>query len=872
MNTELLNRTLPSSTASGSAEGYRPEGLSDEEAERRLRAEGPNELPSAKPRTILRIALEVLREPMFLLLIAAGAVYVMLGDPHEALALVVAIFVIIIITFYQERKTENALHALRDLSSPRALVVRGGIRKRIPGKEVARGDLVLLSEGDRVPADAVIFENRNLEVDESLLTGESLPVRKAAASGPLEMDRAGGDGLPFVFSGTLVVRGQGLAEVRATGIHTELGKIGKSLETMQPESTRLQQETRNLVRIFAVLGVGLCLAVALIYGYTHANWLQGMLAGITLAISMVPEEFPVVLTIFLAMGAWRISRSRVLTRRMPAIETLGSATVLCVDKTGTLTQNRMTVQSLYSGAEFFAVANSGRDTPERFHELIEYSVLASSRDPFDPMEKAFLELKNHVFNSAGHLHPDWKLVREYALSQELLSMSRVWEALSNSDLVIAAKGAPEAIAELCRLSTAERERINAATSQMASKGLRVLGVAHGDISSSQPLPETQRGFTLRFTGLIGLADPVRPSVPAAMEECYHAGVRVIMITGDYPVTAQNIGEQIGLKDGGEVISGAQLSAMSDHELQERLGHVNIFARVAPEQKLRLVKVLKSRGEIVAMTGDGVNDAPALKAADIGIAMGARGTDVAREAASLVLMDDDFASIVNAIRLGRRIYDNLKKATAYVLAIHVPIAGITLVPVLLKWPLVLLPLHVLFLELIIDPTCSIAFEAEPEEANVMKRPPRSPEEKLFTRKRVGLSLLQGASVLASVLAVYAVALHLGHDELDSRALAFSSLIVGNLCLIFTNRSWSRTIWQTRHSPNPALWWVAAGALAILAAILYVPALRDLFRFSFLHPGDVLIACLAGFAGVLWFELFKSAGKWLRSPGKRAQQSP
>jgi Ca2+-transporting ATPase len=437
--------------------------------------------------------------------------------------------------------------------------------------------------------------------------------------------------------------------------------------------------------------------------------------------------------------------------------------------------------------------------------------------------------------------------------------------------VIAAKGAPEAIAELCRSSTAERAQINAATAQMASKGLRVLGVAHGNIGSAQPLPETQGGFNLRFTGLIGLADPVRPSVPAAMEECYHAGVRVIMITGDYPVTAQNIGEQIGLKGGGEVISGAQLSAMSDHELQDRLGHINIFARVAPEQKLRLVKALKRRGEIVAMTGDGVNDAPALKAADIGIAMGARGTDVAREAASLVLMDDDFASIVNAIRLGRRIYDNLKKATAYVLAIHVPIAGITLVPVLLKWPLVLLPLHVLFLELIIDPTCSIAFEAEPEEANVMKRPPRSPEEKLFTRKRVGLNLLQGASVLASVLAVYAFALHFGHDELDSRALAFSSLIVGNLCLIFSNRSWSRTIWQTRHSRNPALWWVTAGALAILAAILYVPALRNLFRFSLLHPGDVLIAGLAGFAGVLWFELFKSGGKWLRTSGKRRRES-
>jgi Ca2+-transporting ATPase len=796
---------------------------------------------------------------MFMLLIGTGVVYVLLGDPGEALALLVAIFVIIGITLYQEHKTERALQALRDLSSPRALVIREGKRHRIPGREVVRGDLVVLSEGDRVPADAVVLENRNLSVNESLLTGESVPVRKAIGEHAVKMARPGGDDLPCVFSGTLVVQGRGVAEVRATGTSTELGKIGKALEGLQTGDTHLQRETSRLVRVFAVVGVLLCVAVALIYGYTRTNWLRGILAGLTLAISMVPEEFPVVLTIFLAMGAWRISRKNVLARRMPAIETLGSATVLCVDKTGTLTLNKMSVQALYAAGQSVQIANT-REVPEHFHDVVEYSLLASSRDPFDPMEKAFLELAKHAFPENEHRHPDWKLVREYPLSSGLLVMSRAWQSEGSAAFTVAAKGAPEAVLELCRVSPLEKERFLAAIEKMAAAGLRVLGVAKARVTGR--LPAEQRELPLEFIGLVGLADPVRPSVPAAVQECYRAGVRVVMITGDYPVTAQNIAAQIGLRESAAVITGAELDGMTDEELRRRLHGVNIFARVVPEQKLRLVNAFKAEGEVVAMTGDGVNDAPALKAADIGIAMGARGTDVAREAAALVLLDDDFSSIVNAIRLGRRIYDNLKKATAYILAVHVPIAGITLVPVLLRWPLVLLPLHVLFLELIIDPTCSVAFEAEPEEVDVMARPPRDPNERLFTRKRTLMSLLQGLTVLAAVLVVYSYALRTGHDELDSRALAFSTLICGNLCLIYTNRSWSRTIWQMMRSSNPALLWVTVGALAALALVLYVPPLRVLFKFSLLHPGDVLAAASAGFLGVLWFELLKLFGARLR----------
>lgn len=829
------------------------QGLSEDEAARRLAHEGFNELPSAQARNLWRSAIDVLREPMLLLLVGTGVVYLLLGDPAEAAVLLVAIFGIIGITLYQERKTERALHALRDLSSPRALVIREGARRRIAGREVARGDLVVIAEGDRIPADGTILECRNILVDESLLTGESVPVQKVAGTPGTEMGRPGGDNTPNAFSGTLLVKGRGIIEVRSTGRSSELGKIGASLASLRPESTQTQKETNSLVKIFAVIGVMLCGIVVLVFGYTHDNWLQGVLAGLTLAISMVPEEFPVVLTIFLAMGAWRISRQRVLTRRMPAIETLGAATVLCVDKTGTLTMNRMKVEELYSQGQSWSLRRDRDGIPEAFHETVEYSILASSRDPFDPMEKAFHDLGEESLRSTEHIHPDWTLVHEYPLSPKLMVMSRAWNMPGAASRCVAAKGAPEAIAELCRLSSDELAEVKAGTARMASEGLRVLGIAKAIVRGN--LPVDQEMIPFQFVGLIGLADPVRASVPEAIRECYRAGIRVIMVTGDYPITAQSIAGQIGLRRNDLVVTGAELAEMDDTELRQRVREVNIFARVVPEQKLRLVNALKSAGEVVAMTGDGVNDAPALKAADIGVAMGNRGTDVAREAAALVLLDDDFSSIVNAIRLGRRIYDNLKKATAFVLAVHVPIAGVTLVPLLLGWPLLLIPVHVVFLELIIDPACSIAFEAEPEEANVMSRPPRDPNVRLFAGKRVVLSLLQGFTVFLAAFAVYGVFLHLGRPEAYSRGVGFSALVAGNLALIFTNRSWSRTILQTIRSTNRSMWAIVIGTIVGLALVLYVPPLRNLFHFAVPHPRDVLITVSAGFFGVLWFEALK-----------------
>ncbi len=832
-------------------------GLSEIEAAQRLKEDGYNEIPSAKRRGILAIAAGVVREPMFLLLIAGGAIYLLIGDIQEALMLLGFVFIVMGITLYQERKTERALEALRDLSSPRALVIREKVQKRIPGREVVRGDIILLSEGDRVPADSVVLSCINLSVDESLLTGESVPVRKTSCGEVKEMARPGGDDLPFVYSGTLVVQGFAIAQAQAIGMNAEIGKIGKALQSIESEQTKLQRETGRLVRNLAAAGLSLCVLVVAVYGLTRNNWVHGLLAGITLAMAVLPEEFAVVLTVFLALGAWRISRNRVLTRRVPAVETLGSASVLCVDKTGTLTLNQMSVQKIFADGTFFD-ASCSRPFPEDFHEIVEFGILASQIKPFDPMEKALREFGTAALSDTEHIHHNWTMVQEYPLSQNLLSMSRVWKSPDSKHYVIAAKGAPEAIADICHLKEDQIGILSGHINSMAAEGLRIIGVARAGFEKTD-LPEGQHDFSFAFLGLIGLADPVRPGVSEAIKECYTAGIRVVMITGDYPVTAQNVASKIGLKHPDAIVTGPGLENMDDPELQAQIKAVTIFARVVPEQKLRIVNALKAIGEVVAMTGDGVNDAAALKAAHIGIAMGGRGTDVAREASAIVLLDDDFSSIVMAVRIGRRIFDNLKKAMAYILAIHVPIAGVSLFPVLFNWPLILLPVHIVFLELIIDPACSVVFEAEPEETRVMERPPRNLQDPLFDRKTIAFSIMQGLSVLVIVLAVFMIALSRGNGEQDARALSFTTLLVANLGLILTNRSWTRTILDTLRSPNSALWWVLGGALFFMGLVLYTPFLRELFRFSTLHIVDLAISLTAGIISILWFEGFKVISK-------------
>ena len=849
-------------------------GLSTQAAIAQLNQDGHNELPSAQSRSLFAIAWGIIQDPIFLLLVGGGVIYWVLGDLQEALILLGFVLFLMGISLYQEGKTEHAIAALRDLSSPRALVIRDGQRQRVAGRDVVRGDVCVLTEGDRVPADAIVLSCTNLSTDESLLTGESLPVRKIGAIGAVEMARPGGDSLPFVYSGTLVVQGQGMIQVQAIGAQTEMGKIGNALQTVKSEVTPLQREMNRLVSRLFWIALSLCVAIVVIYGFTTGDWLKGILAGITLAMAILPNEFPVVVTIFLALGAWRISQHHVLARRVAAVETVGAATVLCVDKTGTLTLNQMAVQQLWA-CEHFAVSapydlalQAAAPLPETLHQLVEFCILASQSDPFDPMEKAFKRLGDEYLAHTEHLHYDWKLLREYPLSPDLLAMSHVWKSADGKQYEIAAKGASEAIADLCHF-TAEQQRVLAAqVSTMAAVGLRVLGVARVALLEAPPaflpphpsidpgrLPDQQHDFPFQFLGLVGLSDPVRPTVAAAIQECYSAGIRVVMITGDYPVTAQAIARQIGLTQAGEILTGAQLDRMSDAELSQQIQTTNIFARAVPEQKLRIVNALKDKGEVVAMTGDGVNDAPALKAAQIGIAMGQRGTDVARESAALVLLDDDFASIVQAVKLGRRIFDNLRKAMAYLVAIHIPIAGMSLIPVLFKLPLVLLPIHVAFLHLIIDPACSIVLEAEPAEENIMKRPPRNPKKPLFGKKTLGLAMLQGGGILAIILTVFAIAIYRKQGELDARALTFTTLILANLGLILSEGSTAQLSLKILRSPNPALWWVLGGGLFFLAIVLYVPIVRNLFSFSFLHPIDLAICLLGGVIGLLWFELLK-----------------
>ncbi|MGE5343400.1 MAG: cation-translocating P-type ATPase [Candidatus Omnitrophota bacterium] len=832
-------------------------GLSEAEAREKLNTDGFNELPSAKKRSIFKIILEIVKEPMLILLVACGSIYLTLGDMNEAVMLLGFVFFIIGITIYQENKTENALKALRDLSSPRALVIRDGIQKRIAGREVVTGDIILINEGDRVPADALLLWGMNLTADESLLTGESIPVRKKPDFGDAIPDtrRPGGDDLPFIYSASLIVQGQGLARIVATGVHTEIGKIGKSLRAIETERTFLQNEILKIVKTVFIVATLLCMVMVLIYGLIRQNWIQGILSGLTLAMAMIPEEFPVVLTVFLAIGAWRISKKQVLTRRMAAVETLGSATVLCVDKTGTLTQNRMSIQKLFARDEFFDIRENPKSPlPETFHELVEYGILASKSDPFDPMEKALRALGTKKLSHTEHLHDGWPLILEYPLSDTLLSLSHVYRSPETGDFIISAKGAPEAITDLCHLGLDERNAIAEKTSLMAAEGMRVLGVARAR-SSNPELPKNQHDFDFEFLGLVGLADPIRDTVPAAINECYQAGIRVMMITGDYPVTAQNIGRRIGLKHTERILTGNELDRLSDAELASMIRDIAIFARVVPEQKLRIVNALKTNGEIVAMTGDGVNDAPALKSAHIGVAMGERGTDVARESADIVLLKDDFSSIVAAVRLGRRIFDNLKKSMAYIISVHIPIAGISLFPLVFKWPIILFPVHIVFLELIIDPACTMVFEQESEEATIMQRPPRNPLAPLFGKRLILLSLLQGVFSLIVISAVLVLALRLGQSEAEARTFSFFTLIVSNICLLLANRSWSRSIASSLQTPNPAVLWVIPGAALFLGLVIFVPFLKKIFHFASFHPLDILISFGAGILSVMWFEILK-----------------
>ena len=805
------------------------DGLSAMQAADRLAREGHNDLPVDAPRSLLHLVVEVLSEPLFALLLAAAVIYALIGDHIEALVLCAFATVSVLITVVQQGRSQRVLDALRDLSSPRALVLRDGQPVRIPGREVVTGDVLLFTEGDRVAADGVLLSGSAVEADESLLTGESLPVPKQVGDA--------GQGSSLLYSGSLVVKGHGRARVTATGSRSEIGKIGTALRQTALAIPRLQAETTRLVRIMAVVGLVVSLLVVAIQGLLHDQWLEGVLGAIAVGMSLLPEEFPLVLSVFMVMGAWRLSSSRILTRRASAIETLGAATVLCTDKTGTLTHNRISVALLSTGEQRWQPTEAAATLAQHpaLSHLLRIAQRASDPATYDPIDVAVLALPGAADDGA------LQSVQDYPLQPGLPMVGRAWQNTDTGQGLLAVKGAPETVLSACGLDAVLRAQVLAEVAALGQEGMRVLAVAQAATTGALPVA-TLAEAGLGYVGLVAFADPLRDAVPEAVRQCRSAGLRVILITGDHPHTARAIARQAGLADG-EVLVGTQIDALSAAELSEHVGRASVCARITPGQKLRIVEALKAAGEIVAMTGDGVNDAPALKAADIGIAMGQRGSDVAREAAALVLLDDDFGSIVRAVRIGRRIYDNLRKTMVYILAVHVPIAGIALLPLLLGQPMLLTPMIVALLEIIIDPACSVVLEAEPEEDDVMARPPRDPAARLLNVPMALWSLIQGGLALVMVLGVLWLARVPGMSEAQLRGVALPALVGVNLVLIFVNRSLAASSLRTLLRANPSFWIILSLVATLTVGVLYWPPLRQFMNLASPTPYELALCGLA-----------------------------
>ena len=827
-------------------------GLSVAEAEALLKTHGPNTLRTVKSRGLLAIALGTLREPMFIFLLVAASLYLVVGDLGEGLFLLGGAAISVGLVVFQDARSERALAALRELAEPFADVIRGGSQQRVPARDLVPGDIIVVTEGERISADAVFRKGDVLTVDESALTGESVPVIKQP--GPWhanESDNDHAETTNALFAGTMLLAGQGLAQVTQTGPRTRIGAIGSALSG-DMERTPLQETTGRLVLLLSVIAVLFCLLVAAAYGLVRGDWVAGGLAGLTVAIALLPEEFPMVLAVFLAIGSWRLASHQVLVRRAAVVETLGAVTMLCVDKTGTLTENRMKV-----GAVWANNLDLGTDMNSAAGEVARVALLASAVHPVDPMDRAVYEALGDraaaTLASSGS-----EPVTSFPLRPDRLAVIQSWHTGAGS--AWAAKGAPEAILRLCKTAPAGQQAVDAALAGMAARGLRVLGVAKADDPGKAIREPEDASFA--FVGLIGFLDPLRSNVPAALAEARAAGIDVSMITGDYPATALEIARQAGLDVAAGVLTGADIATLSSADLSSRLATVRIFARVKPQQKLALVEAFKARGEVVAMTGDGINDAPALERAHIGIAMGKRGTDVAREAADLVLLDDSFPAIVGGVRLGRRIFSNLRKALTYVMAIHVPIAGVALLPILFGMPPLLYPMHVVMLELIIDPVCSLVFESEPSDRSAMLRPPRSIKEPLFGRPQIILAAIQGAVLLAAVLGVYMWSLSIQLPEAQARAAGFMVLVIGNLVLALADASGTATrLFDSRHN---IFWAVSAIAAVVLVGTMTIPFLSEIFR---VQAPDGAVIALSVFVAVVaggWYGLAK---RWSRPDQSR-----
>ncbi|MDU1117073.1 MAG: cation-translocating P-type ATPase [Clostridium butyricum] len=827
--------------------GYNLGGLNSEEVEKLQRKYGMNELIIQEKPNMLRKFLGVFKEPMFLLLLIAATVYFLLGAPKDGAIMLVFVGFVASITFIQEWKTEKTMNALKDLTSPKVNTLRDGKNILIKSTELVPGDVVFLSEGERIPADCIVLEPSNFSVDESILTGESEYVMKVSTTqSEKSTDYWKKD---ILYAGTLCVFGKCTAIVKFTGINTEYGKIGKAISEAKDEPTPLQKKVSILVKNIAIAGVILCISVMVASYFYSFDILNSILSGISLAMAIIPEEFPVVLTVFLSMGAYRLAKNNTLMRKISAVETLGSATVLCVDKTGTITQNKMKVKSIYSDGRIF----NNEDLKNQ--ELSDLMVLSCEKDPYDPMEKAILEAAN--LSQLETLYK-YDLSKKIAFDSKTKRMANIY--IKDNKYYVAVKGSAETVLGLCNLDKETMDEINIEIDKMASNGLRVLALAD---CTSEKVYEDLECYELTFKALVGLQDPPKEGVEEAIKLCKKAGIRVVMITGDYSKTAMAIGEEIGLKFTDKVIVGNEIDSLSENELCEVVKSCDVFSRVIPEQKMKIVKALKKNGEIVAMTGDGVNDAPALKSADIGIAMGQRGTEVAKEAAHMILMDDNFTTIVKSVKDGRRVYDNIRKAMVYILIIHIPIAAMAMFAPLFNLPPLLLPMHIMLLELIIDPTCSIVFEGEPAEANIMENPPRPPQEPLLTRNLTIKVVLQGVVMFLAAFMPFHYMIDLGISSEYARSFSLITFIVANVTLVLVNRSNTELLYHLiKEKGSKVRLIVNSMALIMVFAIVYIPILNGFFRTEKIGIYPLIFAIVLGFISTGWWEIVKIIRKIIR----------
>ena len=810
---------------------------------------GKNELSPKKRDSFAKKVLHILREPMILLLLVAVTIYFILDAPSDGLIMLFAVIGIVCIAIIQEWKTDKTLNALKDLSAPLINVIRDGKEVQIASVDLVPGDIMMIYEGVKIPADGFIVNCSDLCVDESSLTGEAEGVWKVSTENSMSNGYWRKD---YCYAGTLVTQGSAVVCVDKIGLSTEYGKIGLNVVEAPEESTPLQRQTGGLVKICAGIAAVLFALVSTVTWFNipgslfQDRFTESILSGITIAIAMIPEEFPVILTIFLSMGAWRLAKKQSLVRKLPSVETLGAVSVLCVDKTGTITLNQMSVQETW--------ALNGDEL-----NLSEIMGLACETNTYDPMEKAMLIHCEKLGITKSHLFGG-KLLSEYAFTNELKMMGHIW--YHEGEIIIAAKGSPEHILSLCKLTDSERTLIENKLYTLSNQGLRVIAVASVHLSSKSDIPQNITDCTLNFCGLIGLADPPRASVRNDIALCNKAGIRVVMITGDNGVTAVAIAKKIGMKHYDNLITGDMLEKMTDDELCEKVKTVSIFSRVIPEHKMRIVKAFKDNGEIVAMTGDGVNDAPALKHADIGIAMGKRGSEVSREAADLILMDDNFSTIVDTVKDGRRIYDNIRKAVGYVFTIHIPIALIALFAPMLgvyTASLMLLPVHIVLLELLIDPICSVVLERQPAELNIMERKPRNPKEKIVNLKTLAKSVAQGLAIFVVSFGLYYFMLLQSPDNASvARSMGLAVIMLANLFLVQVNSSDVDNVFTSikRLAKDKAMWVANAFIVLSLFISLYTP-LNVFLKLSPLSVGQFLLVLGLGAGSVLWYELVKLA---------------